>query len=128
MPLCLLTQTSSIYRDKHTLLPKEYTFKVQSVRPASSSVLSDARRKTISRTKINLADYCTHSSAPAATDVQLQLKPQGKLNLSIRAVWLQHYPEQKHGHGSETDSTSAAELSSQFSSNYGDEPHTDPGG
>lgn len=89
------------------------------MRPSTSSVLSDARRKTIARGKINLADYCTHSSTPAAAEVQLPLKPQGALNLSIRAVWLQHYPEEKHDErGSESDS--AADLSSQFSSASGD--------
>jgi hypothetical protein len=100
-------QTASIYKHGNTLLPRYYTFKVQSVQSANPSSCSSTvstpgaaqsadisgRCKTIARARLDLAQFCNAESAGPgpATEVQVPLEPQGILHLSIKTVWLQHY-------------------------------------
>jgi hypothetical protein len=121
-------QTATMYKQQNSLLPKEYTFKVQTVRQGSNKLLSssETRRKTIARAKLNLADYCTPgAAAPATAEVSLPLQPQGKLQLAIRAVWLQHSSKGNAKLDRASEQGSITDISSHYSSEtdsaYGDE-------
>lgn len=109
--VCLLgaLQTSTFYKQGHTFLPKRFTFKVQSVQPAAQSTHSSTvsvlsqlvgtavkLRRTIARARVDLAQFCSaHPTPGPASEIQVPLKPQGVLYLSVRAVWLQHYDKAK---------------------------------
>jgi len=112
-------QTATMYKQDNSLLPKEYTFKVQTVRQGSNRLLpsSETRRKTIARAKLNLADYCTPgATAPATAEVSLPLQPQGKLQLAIRAVWLQHSSKGNTKLDRASEPGSITDVSSHYSS------------
>jgi hypothetical protein len=111
-------QTSTIYKVENTLLPKEYTFKVQVIRETHGLGFhhhreQHQRRKTVARTKVNLAEYCTLSTTAAAQIVDIPLTPHGSLTLSIRAVWLQNWKKTK---SSRSGGTSENESETDFSS------------
>jgi hypothetical protein len=113
-----LLQTSTIYKVENTLLPKEYKFKVQVIRETHGIGFHHhgephQRRKTVARTKVNLAEYCTLSTTAAAQIVDVPLTPQGSLTLSIRAVWLQNWKKTK---SSRSGGTSENESETDFSS------------
>jgi len=105
----VMTQTTTCYKQGNTFLPKEFTFKVQSVQPSSQSTNSSTAsvlsqlvgtatkpRKTVARARVDLAQFCSAGPAPSpASEVQVPLHPQGVLCLSIRTVWLQHYDKAK---------------------------------
>jgi hypothetical protein len=103
-------QTASIYKHGNALLPKFYTFKVQSIQSANPSSCSSTvstpgaaqpadiddisgRCKTVARARLDLTQFCSAESAGPGptTEVQVPLEPQGTLHLSIRTIWLQHY-------------------------------------
>eukprot|EP00798_Chlamydomonas_sp_ICE-L_P027705 gene27705-7347_t len=79
-----LKQTVSLYRDGDKLVKKDCTFKIQSV---SSKDKSSEERKTIGKLHIDLSQFCTGTSTPQ--EIFLQLKPHGKLKVSVRATWIQ---------------------------------------
>eukprot|EP00775_Hariotina_reticulata_P009941 gene9941-10096_t len=115
----VMRQTATMYKQDNLLLPKEYTFKVQTVRQGSNRLLSssETRRKTIARAKLNLADYCTPgAAAPATAEVALPLQPQGNLKLAIRAVWLQHSSKGNAKLDRASEQGSITDISSHYSS------------
>eukprot|EP00879_Flechtneria_rotunda_P027984 GHRR01030054.1.p1 GENE.GHRR01030054.1~~GHRR01030054.1.p1 ORF type:complete len:449 (+),score=157.73 GHRR01030054.1:148-1494(+) len=120
----IMRLTATIYKQGSSLQPKEYAVKIQSVRPSTSKLFSDVRRKTIARAKLDLAQFCSPGSATAGlTQFVLQLQPQGTLQLSVKAVWLQHYQQQRGSSkagslGSEVES--GTDYSSQRSSASGE--------
>ena len=135
-----------MYKQGNTLLPKHYSFKVQSVTPTNtpsssssiSSLLSHlldtsvSRRRTVARAKLDLAQFCSaQTSSSAATEVQVPLHPQGVLVLSIKSVWLQHYDKVKSAQqgpersfaqhwGSASVGSASTDISSVTGSAYGD--------
>lgn len=116
-------QTASIYRHGNALLPKVYTFKVQSVQqpspPSSASSSSSSsngpsaaaqptgtssRRKTVARGRLDLSQFCSAESTgltAAAAEVQIPLEPQGTLCLTIKTTWLQFYDKPRPEQGPE---------------------------
>lgn len=76
----VLKVTATLYRDSNKILPKEYVLKVQSVK--SDDIR--AKRTTIGKCEINLADYCTVGTG--STDVPVRLRPYGTVQLSITAT------------------------------------------
>eukprot|EP00775_Hariotina_reticulata_P009982 gene9982-10137_t len=79
-----LRQTATLYKENGRLLPKEYSFKVQHVRGTGDS----ATRKTVGKVKVDMSQFCTEILSPVPQEVFLQLKPAGKLKLSVKATWL----------------------------------------
>jgi hypothetical protein len=134
------TQTATIYKQGNALLPKHYTFKVQSIKPSTPSSTSStstgdssteslpadsasltsglsSSRKTIGRARLDLAQFCSAESTPSSvTEVCVPLEPQGTLTLSIKTIWLQHYDHARSAQllqqGDEGSSTSQAWCSS----------------
>jgi len=78
-----LRQTATFYKDGNHMVAKEFSFKIQS---ASGDGAKD--RKTIGKCKVDLAEFCTMNPEPQPQDVFLQLKPVGKLKVSVKATWL----------------------------------------
>ncbi|WIA11073.1 hypothetical protein OEZ85_011224 [Tetradesmus obliquus] len=116
----VMRMTSTIHKVENTLLPKEYKFKVQVIRESQQHGgihfhhgANHQRRKTVARTKLNLAEFCTLSSTAAAQIVDVPLTPHGSLTLSIRAVWLQNWKKTK---SSRSGGTSENESETDFSS------------
>lgn len=110
---CWCHQTSTVHKQGHLLLPKDYTFKVQLIRESSSRVFSEQqRRKTIARTKLNMAEFCSNIATPAASEVVVPLHPRGSLKLTIRAVWLQHDERQGDSKGGSGDADSVTDCGS----------------
>ncbi|GIL45441.1 hypothetical protein Vafri_2683 [Volvox africanus] len=83
-----LRQTATIYKDHTELLPKEYAFKVQSVKPGSKP--GEEKRKTVGKVHVNLAQFCCEALDAQPQEVLLHLKPCGKLKVSIKATWLRN--------------------------------------
>ncbi|WIA11052.1 hypothetical protein OEZ85_011204 [Tetradesmus obliquus] len=81
-----LRQTATLYKEGGRLLPKEYTFKVQHVRGSGDG--ANSSRKTIGKLKLDMSTFCSEETAPVPQEVFLQLKPAGKLKVSIKASWL----------------------------------------
>lgn len=100
-------QSATLYRSGHSFLAKEYTFKLQSVKQGGKP--GQEKRKTVAKGKLDLSQYCSHDAHPDAQDVTLQLEPKGKLNLNIKAVWLQHI---KVDGTANSDADSVTDLSS----------------
>ncbi|GLC34692.1 hypothetical protein PLESTB_001233800 [Pleodorina starrii] len=83
-----LRQTATIYKDHTELLPKDYAFKVQSVKPGSKA--GEEKRKTVGKAHVNLAQFCSEALDAQPQEVLLHLKPCGKLKVSIKATWLRN--------------------------------------
>ncbi|KAG2442068.1 hypothetical protein HYH02_009859 [Chlamydomonas schloesseri] len=83
-----LRQTATMYKEGAELLPKDYAFKVQSVKPGSKA--GQEKRKTIGKVHINLAQFCSESLDAQPQEVMLHLKPVGKLKVCIKATWLRN--------------------------------------
>uniref|UniRef100_A0A383V6X7 C2 NT-type domain-containing protein n=1 Tax=Tetradesmus obliquus TaxID=3088 RepID=A0A383V6X7_TETOB len=81
-----LRQTATLYKEGGRLLPKEFTFKVQHVRGSGDG--ANSSRKTIGKLKLDMSTFCSEETAPVPQEVFLQLKPAGKLKVSIKASWL----------------------------------------
>ncbi|KAI8476827.1 MAG: hypothetical protein J3K34DRAFT_516111 [Monoraphidium minutum] len=81
-----LRQTVTVYQDGPGFGPKEYTLKVQAVRARGRGGGED--RRTVGRVKVDLAQFCNAEVEPLPREVFLQLKPVGKLKVSIKAGWL----------------------------------------
>lgn len=64
-------QVATIYKHNDAYNPKEYYFKVQHVKKSSKG---KDERKTIAKTKVDLARFCTTDPDPAPQEVFLQLK------------------------------------------------------
>jgi len=79
-----LKQQATIYRGPSGFLPKEYVFKIQHMKAGGKA----DERKTIAKVTIDLAQFCTGQVEPQPVDKFLQLKPSGKLKVSIKATWL----------------------------------------
>lgn len=77
-----LKQQSTLYKTGDKVGSKEYTFKVQTLGATEHD------RKTVGKVRVDLAQFCSGDAEPEAHDVVLQLKPQGKLKISIKATWL----------------------------------------
>lgn len=77
-----LKQQTTMYKSGNKFASKEHSFKVQTVGA------TEADRKTIGKVRVDLAQFCTDEVEPQAHNVVLQLKPQGKLKVSIKATWL----------------------------------------
>eukprot|EP00878_Enallax_costatus_P028000 GHUV01030195.1.p1 GENE.GHUV01030195.1~~GHUV01030195.1.p1 ORF type:complete len:340 (+),score=113.06 GHUV01030195.1:602-1621(+) len=82
--LLLPSQTATIYKENGHLLPKEYSFKIQHVRGSESTAV----RKTVGKIKVDMTKFCSEDPAPVPQEVFLQLKPAGKLKVSIKGTWL----------------------------------------
>ncbi|KIZ07466.1 hypothetical protein MNEG_0476 [Monoraphidium neglectum] len=80
-----LRQTITVYQDGGVFVPKEYTLKVQAVRARGRGAED---RRTVGKVKVDLAAFCNAEVEPLPREVFLQLKPVGKLKLSIKAGWL----------------------------------------
>ncbi|GFR42382.1 hypothetical protein Agub_g3068 [Astrephomene gubernaculifera] len=83
-----LRQTATMYKDHQELLPKDYTFKVQSVKLGSKP--GDEKRKTVGKVHVNMAQFCSEALDAQPQEILLHLKPSGKLKVSIKATWLSH--------------------------------------
>ncbi|EFJ52269.1 hypothetical protein VOLCADRAFT_120271 [Volvox carteri f. nagariensis] len=83
-----LRQTATMYKEHTELLPKDYAFKVQSVKPGSKP--SEEKRKTVGKVHVNLAQFCSEALDAQPQEVLLHLKPCGKLKVSIKATWLRN--------------------------------------
>ena len=64
---------------------KDYAFKLQTV---SASAKGSDDRKTVAKVHIDLAPFCTGQTDPKPVEKSLQLKPWGKLKVSIKACWI----------------------------------------
>ena len=83
-------QTSNVYKQGTTMLPKEYSVKISHVRhkptsPAGAGA-AEGRRRTIARAKLDVAAFCDPISTPGAREVELLLAPAGRLKLTVRAA------------------------------------------
>eukprot|EP00891_Asterochloris_glomerata_P007174 jgi/Astpho2/7174/fgenesh1_pg.00113_%23_17_t len=87
-----LKQSTSMVKDGHRFLPKEYSLKLQAVGQGKGG----EQRQTIAKCRLDLARYCSCDQV-FAQEVTLELKPQGTLRCSIRAVWLQHVQPELDG-------------------------------
>ncbi|KAG2500941.1 hypothetical protein HYH03_000766 [Edaphochlamys debaryana] len=83
-----LRQTATMYKDGPELRPKDFAFKVQSVKPAAKGV--QEKRKTVGKVHINLAQFCSEALDAQPQEMLLHLKPAGKLKVSIKATWLKN--------------------------------------
>ncbi|PNW80731.1 hypothetical protein CHLRE_07g327500v5 [Chlamydomonas reinhardtii] len=83
-----LRQTATMYKEGAELLPKDYAFKVQSVKPGSKA--GQEKRKTVGKVHINLAQFCSEALDAQPQEVMLHLKPAGKLKVCIKATWLRN--------------------------------------
>ncbi|KAF8068253.1 hypothetical protein HT031_001940 [Scenedesmus sp. PABB004] len=89
-------RTATLYRDDGgRLLPKEYSLKIQHVRGGErggSAGGGHEARRTVGKIKLDVAPFCAAAAEAGGTgvpqEVFLQLKPAGKLKLSVKAVWL----------------------------------------
>eukprot|EP00201_Polytomella_parva_P014390 CAMPEP_0175066454 /NCGR_PEP_ID=MMETSP0052_2-20121109/16520_1 /TAXON_ID=51329 ORGANISM="Polytomella parva, Strain SAG 63-3" /NCGR_SAMPLE_ID=MMETSP0052_2 /ASSEMBLY_ACC=CAM_ASM_000194 /LENGTH=250 /DNA_ID=CAMNT_0016333163 /DNA_START=52 /DNA_END=800 /DNA_ORIENTATION=+ len=79
-----LRQSATIYKENNEFLPKNYIFKIQSVKSKENG---KEVRKTIGKLRVNLSEYCTNQLDGEPRDVFLKLKPVGKIKLSIKATW-----------------------------------------
>ncbi|KXZ44354.1 hypothetical protein GPECTOR_69g447 [Gonium pectorale] len=82
-----LRQTATMYKDHTELLPKDYSFKVQSVKVNSKG---EEKRKTVGKAHVNMAQFCSEALDAQPQEVLLHLKPCGKLKVSIKATWLRN--------------------------------------
>lgn len=82
-----LRQAATMYRDSKeaALLPKEYAFKVQAVKSGDGG---KEKRRTVGKLHLNMAQFCTDRMDAKPQEMMLQLKPSGKLKVSIKATWL----------------------------------------
>lgn len=65
-----LRQAATIYKENNEFLPKEFSFKVQSVKTKSKG----DERKTVGKVHVDLAQFCTEQSDAQPQEVFLQLK------------------------------------------------------
>ncbi|DBA87418.1 TPA: hypothetical protein ACH3X1_004464 [Trebouxia sp. C0004] len=86
----VLKLTATMAKDSNKILPKEYVFKVQSVK--SNDIRG--KRNTFGKAVINLTEYCTLEPT-AGRDVSMQLKPYGTVRLNIKATWIQNASPQQ---------------------------------
>eukprot|EP00884_Botryococcus_braunii_P001061 jgi/Botrbrau1/10956/Bobra.0383s0011.1 len=87
----VLKQTATFYKDGNTFLPKESTFKVQTVRGKHGE-----KRDTFAKCKVDLAQFCS-CEATGSKELVLPLRPQGRLRLSILPCWLRHSSPETDG-------------------------------
>jgi len=66
-----LRQTVTVYQEAGVFAPKEYTFKVQSVRLVRGA---HEDRCTVGKIKVDLAQFCNAETEPLPQEVFLQLK------------------------------------------------------
>ncbi|KAI8466383.1 MAG: hypothetical protein J3K34DRAFT_63585 [Monoraphidium minutum] len=79
----VMRQTATLYREEHAFMPKEFAFKLQA--------LGGGKRRTIARAALDLAPYAGHGAHPESQCIDVALDVPGcTLQLSVRAVWLQH--------------------------------------
>ncbi|GAX83357.1 hypothetical protein CEUSTIGMA_g10782.t1 [Chlamydomonas eustigma] len=80
-----LKQQVTMYKSAEGFEKKDFAFKLQSVKINSKG---HEDRKTVAKVHIDLAPFCTGQLNPQPVEKSLQLKPFGKLKVSIKACWL----------------------------------------
>lgn len=80
-----LKQTATMYKSADGFEPKDFSFKLQSVKKNSKGVED---RKTVAKIHVDLSTYCTGQVNPQPVEKTFTLKPFGKLKVSIKASWL----------------------------------------
>ncbi|GBF98922.1 hypothetical protein Rsub_11714 [Raphidocelis subcapitata] len=83
-----LRQVITVYQDGGVFAPKEYSLKVV----AASGRPGREGRRTVGKARLDLAAFCDAEAEPLPKEVFLQLKPAGKLKLSVKAGWLKDAP------------------------------------
>ena len=77
--------TATVYKSGNTLVPKEYSFKVQ------EPVGVRKKYKTVAKVKFNMADFCSPDPTGLAKELQVQLHPAGVLTVRIATQWQQDW-------------------------------------
>lgn len=77
--------TATVYKSGNTLVPKEYSFKVQ------EPVGVRKKFKTVAKVKFNMADFCSPDPTGLAKELQVQLHPAGVLTVRIATQWHQDW-------------------------------------
>lgn len=70
-PLARTSQTATIYKDGGKLMPKDYSFKIQSLTTNKEGV---EEKKTIGKLKVDLAAYCEGQTEAQPKEVFFSLK------------------------------------------------------
>lgn len=77
--------TATVYKSGNTLVPKEYSFKVQ------EPVGVRKKYKTVAKAKFNMADFCSPDPTGLSKELQIQLQPAGMLTVRIATQWQQDW-------------------------------------